>query len=105
MSHWNYRVVRKASSDPDSVSFQIHEVYYSDAGGIEGWTEHPVAPGGESPTELREDIRWFLQAFRRPVLEACLVDGREQLVADGSDRPINEGHYFESMDRACVALD
>jgi hypothetical protein len=73
MSHWNYRVVRKASPDTDSVSFQVHEVYYTDAGGIERWTENPVAPSAESPAELREDIRWFLQAFRRPILEARLV--------------------------------
>jgi hypothetical protein len=105
MSHWNYRVVRKASPDTDSVSYQVHEVYYTKAGGIEGWTENPVAPSAESPAALREDIRWFLQAFRRPILEARLVDGREQLVADESDQPINKGHYFELMDRAAVALD
>jgi len=57
----------------DTVSFQVHEVYYTDAGGIERWTENPVAPSAESPAELREDIRWFLQAFRRPILEARLV--------------------------------
>jgi hypothetical protein len=27
------------------------------------------------------------------------------LVADEADQPINEGHYFELMDRAAVALD
>ena len=105
MSHWNYRVVRKASPDTDSVSYQVHEVYYTEAGGIGGWTENPVAPSAESPAALREDIRWFLQAFRRPILEARLVDGRERLVVDEADQPINEGHYFELMDRAAVALD
>ncbi len=105
MSQWNYRVVRKASPDTDSVSYQVHEVYYSDTGGIEGWTENPVTPSAESSAALREDIRWLLQAFRRPILEAQLTDGREQLVADESDQPINEGHFFELMDRASVALD
>ena len=107
MSHWNYRVVRKPWPDTDSVSdsYELHEVYYTDEGAIEGWTVDPVAPHGESSVELREDVRWFLQAFRRPILEARSVEGREVLVADEDDQPVNEGHYFELMDRASVALD
>lgn len=105
MSHWNYRVVRKPWPDTDSVSYELHEVYYTDEGAIESWTADPVAPRGESSAELREDVRWFLQAFRRPILEARSVEGCEVLVEDEYDHPINEGHYFELMDRASVALD
>lgn len=105
MSHWSYRVLRKPRPDTDSVSYELHEVYYTDEGAIEGWTSDPVAPHGESPAELREDVRWLLQAFRRPILEVRSVDGRELLIEEEDDQPINEGHYFEIMDRASVALD
>jgi hypothetical protein len=105
MSHWNHRVIRKPWPDTDAVFYDLHEVYYTDEGAIEGWTANPVAPHGESPAELREDVRWFLQAFRRPILEVRTVAGREVLIEDKDDKPINEGHYFELMDRASVALD
>jgi hypothetical protein len=105
MSCWNYRVIRKSHSDTDVVSYQIHEVYYKEDGSIDGWTKEPVEPHGETVEELREDIRYFLHAFRRPVLEEKDVDHKEVLVEDNSDYPINEGHYFEFMDRAAVAVD
>lgn len=37
MSHWNYRVIRKVNKDTGDVVYQIHEVYYSEAGEIEDW--------------------------------------------------------------------
>lgn len=105
MSYWNHRVIRKHDSDSDTVSYQIHEVYYADDGSIEQWTEDPVQPFGETAEELREEIRFFLQAFRRPILEWKEVDGKQALVPDKDHSPINEGHYFEFMDRASVAVD
>lgn len=101
MTYWNYRVIEKRCFESDATSYQIHEVYYADDGSIEHWTEEPVQPLGETVAELREDIRLFLQAFRRPILE--LREGA--LIPDGADSPINEGHYFEFMDRASVAVD
>jgi len=105
MSSWNYRVIRKPTPDTDSVVYQIHEVYYREDGTIEGWTAEPVTPLGESVEELREDIRYFLHAFRRPVLEEKAASGTELLLEDSHDTLINEGHYFEFMDRAAVAVD
>ena len=105
MSYWNYRVIRKRYPDSDGISYQVHEVYYADNGSIEHWTEDPVQPFGETAEELREEIRFFLQAFRRPILELKEVDGEWALIPDEDDSPINEGHYFEFMDRASVAVD
>lgn len=110
MGHWNQRVIRKPSGEEDGGStYEIHEVYYDDQGRIEAWTENPVQPFGDSPAELREDIRWFLQACRRSILEQRVVDGRETLIPDDEDpelrTEIDDGHYFELMDRAAVALD
>ena len=105
MSHWNYRVIRNRHTETDSVTYQVHEVYYREDGGIEGWTQDPVAPLGETAEELREDIRYFLHAFRCPILEVRETDGGATLFPDDTDEAINEGHYFELMDRASVALD
>ncbi len=102
---WDYRVIRKRHTETDSVTYRVHEVYYGEDGSIENWTEEPVEPLGETPQELREDIRYFLQAFRFPILEEKPIDGGSTLLPDESDNPINDGHYFELMDRASVAVD
>ena len=105
MSHWNYRVIRKHHTDTDSVTYHVHEVYYRDDGYMEGWTQESVAPMGETAEELREDIKYFLHAFRRPTLEEKETDEGSTLIPDDTDDAINDGHYFELMDRASVALD
>jgi hypothetical protein len=101
---WNYRVLRTADESGEPV-YRIHEVYYDDDGSIDGWTVEPVQPLGESLSELREDIRYFLAAFRSPVLEEAEEDGKPVLQPSDEEQEINEGHYFELMDRASVALD
>ncbi|MCY3750839.1 MAG: hypothetical protein F4147_06845 [Gammaproteobacteria bacterium] len=60
---------------------------------------------GETVAELREDIRYFLRAFRSPILEEQDTDEGSTLIPDPKDDAINDGHYFELMDRASVALD
>ncbi len=105
MSHWNYRVVKKRNKESNDVVYRIHEVYYSEAGAIEGWTKDPVQPLGETEFELREDIRYLLEAFRLPVLEEKEQKGQIVLVEESQDLRINQGHYFEFMDRTSVALD
>ena len=105
MAHWNYRVIRNHHTETDSVTYHVHEVYYREDGSIESWTQEPVSPMGETVEELREDIRYFLHAFRCPILEVKETDGGSTLFPDDTDEAINEGHYFELMDRASVALD
>lgn len=105
MTHWNYRVIRKHHTESDSVTYHVHEVYYRDDGNIDVWTQESVAPMGETAAELREDIRYFLRAFRSPILEEQDTDEGSTLIPDPTDDAINDGHYFELMDRASVALD
>ena len=87
------------------MTYHVHEVYYRDEGCIEGWTQESVAPMGETAEELREDIKYFLHAFRRPILEEKETDEGSTLIPDDTDDAINDGHYFELMDRTSVALD
>jgi len=105
MSHWNYRIIEKYHKETDTSTYHIHEVYYSDDGIIESWTESAVEPMGETADELREDIRFFMKAFRKPVLKEEMANEKPVLVPQNDIQEINAGHYFELMDRAGVAVD
>lgn len=102
---WNYRILRKYDKESDTSTYQVHEVYYSVDGKIEGWTESAVLPMGETLPELREDIRFFTKAFQKPILEERTENGKEILVAEDFQPQINDGHYFELLDRTAVAVD
>ena len=60
---------------------------------------------GETVDELREDIRFFIKAFQKPVLKEETEKGKPVLVPQNDIQEINDGHYFELMDRAGVAVD
>jgi len=105
MSFWNHRVIHRYHEETDSHTYHIHEVYYDDNGFVEGWTESAMEPFGETPSELREDIRHFIKAFQKPILIAKIKDGKEILVPDEEAPEINQGHYAEFLDRAWVATD
>ena len=68
---WNYRVVKKSCDNLvggiDTI-FNIHECFYDDNGKPEAITEDPVYPQGETLKELKDDIKFYLQALERPVL-------------------------------------
>ena len=67
--YWNHRVIKRYYKKSDTVAYQIHEVYYEDDGAIKSWTDSPVEPFGETVEELQGDIRYFAEAFQKPVLE------------------------------------
>jgi hypothetical protein len=60
---WNYRVIE------NEEMFQIHEVYYNEAGEITAISENPVAPAGESLEELAKDLEHYAEALKKPVLK------------------------------------
>ncbi|HAS50238.1 MAG TPA: hypothetical protein DCS21_00175 [Gammaproteobacteria bacterium] len=103
MSTWNYRVIRK-EHDSGDTTFHIHEVYYDESGTIDGWTMKSVRPMGETESELREDIHYFMSAFRKETLEEIIVEGKPVLQPAYEHQELNNGHYFEAMDRTSVAL-
>jgi hypothetical protein len=104
MSYWNHRVIHSYHEKTDSHTYQIHEVYYDDKGTIEGWTS-AVEPFGETPFELREDIRYLMKAFQKPILKSTIENGEEILIDDEEASEINLGHYTEFLDRAWVSVD
>jgi hypothetical protein len=73
VSHWNYRVVRKAYPPGKDGTIEyvlgIHEVYYDDNGEPEMVTEDRMDPHGETLEELRDDIEHMRLALDKPVLD------------------------------------
>ena len=67
MSGWNHRVIRRVWEDLGEVTFCIHEVYY-DEGKPTSCTKTLVAPIGSSIEELEQDMKYFREAFNKPVL-------------------------------------
>ncbi len=105
MSPWNYRVIHKYHEEDETHTYHIHEVFYDENGSIEMWTESAVKPFGETPSELREDIRYFIKAFQKPILIEKIKDGKKILVPDEESSEINQTHYSEFLDRSWVAID
>jgi len=68
---WNYRVISRAYPGPGDHEtireYAIHEVYYDD-GKIIGMTERPSEPYGQDEQELKDSIKWMLEAFEKPTL-------------------------------------
>ncbi|MCF7826332.1 MAG: hypothetical protein K9N29_06750 [Candidatus Marinimicrobia bacterium] len=80
MLYWNTRVVRKYDKTSDKSTFEIHEVHYDDNHQITAWTESAVGPFGETLAELKEDIKHFIEAVQKPILELEHHADRERLV-------------------------
>jgi len=71
--------------ETDTEIFQIHEVYYDDKHQIEGWTELPIAPMGESLLALKSDMDLMRKAFEKPVLFEQRENNEDILV----EAPVN----------------
>ena len=70
MSHWNYRVIVKIDAPDKEPYFEIHECYYARKNSRvpNMWTEKPVSPIGDSPTELTQCLRRMRESIRKPAL-------------------------------------
>lgn len=66
---WEYRVVKHICGDWESLPwFTIYEVYHNGNDEL-SWTVKSKAPIGDSPDELRVDLKMMLRAFDLPILE------------------------------------
>ena len=62
---WNYRVMKH--TDGMGEWYFLHEVYY-DKGKVVNCTENPIAPFGETPKELQQNLDLMKKAFDKPTL-------------------------------------
>lgn len=78
MMSWNYRIMRHVDERGGRVDayYAIHEVYYREDGGVDGWTQEPCgSPFGETLDEMVKDLAWIAAGLARPVLD--FDDGTE----------------------------
>ena len=70
---WNHRVMKRVYKHDDGtteVEHAIYEVFYDDAGRVEGWTENAMAPVSfEGVDSLRTTLEWMLEALDKPALD------------------------------------
>lgn len=69
---WNYRAILKDNF------FQIHEVYYTKDGKIRCWAAAGICPIGETAEELENDLKYMLEAFKKPALREEWDDKRKK---------------------------
>lgn len=84
-SHWNYRVIRKTWKIDGEIEhrYGIHEVYYSD-GKPSMCTVDAMDPHGETIDELKCDLKYFLTALTKPVLDYHKDFGHEESDTDAT---------------------
>jgi len=69
LMHWNYRMVRKGDY------IEIHEVYYDADDKPVMVTENGIVVGGDTEAEVMVDMKLYLEAIARPVLEYDDIPG------------------------------
>ncbi len=72
MTHWNHRVVHRVHKHEkfgEEHVYAIHEAYYNDDGLVEGITQDPVEPWGETLEELKSSLQRMSNALTKPILE------------------------------------
>lgn len=68
---WNYRLVRDVHQvgDEEHESFTIREVYYDAEGNIEGWTQDPCYPAGDTWKECYNDLAVMGRVVSHPIVD------------------------------------
>ena len=65
---WNNRIVKHEKDD--TVWYAVHEVFYNDDGGINGYTEDPISILGETA----EDVILQLQIIMKDIEKHEVID-------------------------------
>lgn len=68
---WNYVLSRSKGPDGE-MEFGVRELYFAD--GKYGWTAEVIAPSGETPKELRKDLKRMLKDIQNGNLLDLTVD-------------------------------
>lgn len=94
MTTWNYRITRRVLDAGDvlrEVEYAIREVYYSDEGAVEGWTEDAIPPVGDTPLGVMEALARMDGAWRLGVLDLetrKTLTSREAVALDKELEPL-----------------
>ena len=83
---WSYRIVHKVYDGADE--YTIHEIYYDNEGNPQLITVNPIAPYGNTHEEFKEDMKYYLMALEKPVLEYDEIDWQRGNIFDSKNLKI-----------------
>lgn len=100
-----YRVVRQEDPDTELVNYRVCSVWCNENDEIKATTAIMGTSYGDTPEELREEIKHCLRAFRYPVLEEKEAEEGRILVPTEMENMTKNWHYNELVDRTSVVSD
>ena len=69
---WNNRIVKHKKDD--AVWYSVHEVFYHENGGINGYTEDPITILGETEKDVKSQLEMIMKDIERyEVIDASTV--------------------------------
>ena len=69
---WNNRIVKHEKDD--TVWYAVHEVFYNDNGGINGYTEDPITILGETVEDVKSQLEMITKDIEKhEVIDASTV--------------------------------
>jgi hypothetical protein len=94
---WNNRIVKHEKDD--SVWYSVHEVFYNENGGINGYTEEPISIIGETVEEVKSQLEMIMKDIEKnEVIDASTVkfeDWWSERIADIEDEVKMDKTKFE----------
>ena len=71
---WNNRIVKHKSGSTDSVWYSVHEVFYNENGGVNGYTEDPITIHGLTVEDIKSQLEMIMKDIEKhEVIDASTV--------------------------------
>ena len=81
---WNNRIVKHEKDD--AVWYAVHEVFYNDNGGINGYTEDPITVLGETVEDVKSQLEMIMKDIEKhEVIDASTVKFEDWYSDDSDD--------------------
>jgi hypothetical protein len=69
---WNNRIIKHEKDD--TVWYSVHEVFYHENGGINGYTEDPISIVGETVSDVKTQLEMIMKDIKKhEVIDASTV--------------------------------
>ena len=86
---WNNRIVKHEKDD--TVWYSVHEVFYHENGGINGYTEDPISIVGETVEDVKSQLKMIMKDIEKhEVIDASTVKFEDWAEAFDEDITDNE---------------
>jgi hypothetical protein len=81
---WNNRIVKHEKDD--TVWYAVHEVFYNENGGINGYTENPITIVGDTVEDVKSQLEMIAKDIEKhEVIDASTVKFEDWWSEDGLD--------------------